>query len=104
MWPQEPNCPQGWRAVAAPSTRIASSTRAAGASRSGRAVEVADSARKHRISDSSTIHAWENATKFAEFDYEGEERLFVIGPDSSGNLLELIAVPGQGPTRIMHAA
>ena len=66
-------------------------------------MEVADSARKHRISDASIVHAWENAIKLAEFEYEGEERLFVIGPDESGNLLELVAVPVAEPTRIIHA-
>jgi hypothetical protein len=66
-------------------------------------VEIADSARKHGISDGSILHAWENAIKLAEFEYHGEERLFVIGPDSSGNLLELVAVPGLEPTRIIHA-
>ena len=66
-------------------------------------VEIADSARKHGISESSIIHAWENAIKLAEFEYDGEDRLFVIGPDSSGNLLELVAVPVEDPTRIIHA-
>ena len=66
-------------------------------------MEVADSARKHGISDESIVHAWENAIKLAEFEYDGEERLFVIGPDMSGNLLELVAVPAHEPTRIIHA-
>jgi hypothetical protein len=66
-------------------------------------VEIADSARKHGISDEANVHAWENAIKLAEFEYDGEERLFVIGPDSSGNLLELVAVPMVEPTRIIHA-
>jgi uncharacterized DUF497 family protein len=66
-------------------------------------VEIADSARKHGISESSIVHAWENAIKLAEFEYDGEERLFVIGPDSSGNLLELVAVPAEEPVRIIHA-
>lgn len=66
-------------------------------------MEIADSARKHAISDDSILHAWENAIKLAEFEYDGEERLFVIGPDPSGNLLELVAVPGLQPTRIIHA-
>ena len=47
-------------------------------------VEIADSARKHGISDTSILHAWESAIKLAEFEYDGEERLLVIGPDSSG--------------------
>jgi uncharacterized DUF497 family protein len=66
-------------------------------------VEIADSARKHGISDDSILHAWGNAIKLAEFEYDGEERLFVIGPDVSGNLLELVAVPITEPTRIIHA-
>jgi uncharacterized DUF497 family protein len=66
-------------------------------------VQVADSARKHGISDESIVHAWENAIKLAEFEYEGEERLFVIGPDTSGNLLELVAVPADDPIRVIHA-
>lgn len=66
-------------------------------------MEIADSARKHGVSDASIVHGWENAIKLAEYEYEGEERLFVIGPDESGNLLELVAVPVVEPTRIIHA-
>ncbi len=66
-------------------------------------MEIADSARKHGISDTAILHAWENAIKFAEFEYDRQERLFVIGPDPSGNLLELVAVPIAEPTRIIHA-
>ena len=66
-------------------------------------MEIADSARKHGVSDASIVHVWENAIKLAEYEYEGEERLFVIGPDESGNLLELVAVPVVEPTRIIHA-
>ena len=57
-------------------------------------MEIADSARKHGISDTSISHAWENAIKLAEFEYDGEERwLFVIGPDSSGNRPAADAAP-----------
>ncbi len=66
-------------------------------------MEIGDSARKHGISDDAILHAWENAIKLAEFEYDGEERLFVIGPDPSGNLLELVAVPAAEPTLIIHA-
>ncbi|MGL5808678.1 MAG: hypothetical protein ACRCYQ_01890 [Nocardioides sp.] len=38
-----------------------------------------------------------------EYEYEGEERLFVVGPDQHGRLLELVAVPAGSPTRIIHA-
>lgn len=66
-------------------------------------MEIADSARKHGISDESIVHAWENAIKLAEFEYDGEERLFIIGPDSAGNLLELVVVPIEEPVRVIHA-
>lgn len=66
-------------------------------------MEIADSARRHGISDEAIVHAWENAIKLTEFEYNGEERLLVIGPDFSGNLLELVAVPMAEPTRIIHA-
>jgi hypothetical protein len=36
-------------------------------------------------------------------DDAGEERLFVIGSDSSGNLLELVTIPVAEPTPIIHA-
>ena len=38
-----------------------------------------------------------------EYEYDGEERGLVIGPDTAGNLLELGAVPADEPTRIVHA-
>ena len=43
-------------------------------------MEIAVSARKHGISDTAILHAWENAIKLAEFEYDGENRLLVIGP------------------------
>lgn len=38
-----------------------------------------------------------------EYEYDGEERLLVIGPDRHGIMLELVAVPVDTPTRIIHA-
>ena len=38
-----------------------------------------------------------------EFEYDGEIRLLVIGPDGSGRLLELIAIPASAPERVIHA-
>lgn len=37
------------------------------------------------------------------YEYDGEERMLVIGPDTHGALLELVAVPGEAPSRIIHA-
>jgi uncharacterized DUF497 family protein len=60
-------------------------------------------ARKHGVSDADILHAWENAMRLVEVDYKGEERLLVIGPSTTGALLELVAVPVDGPARIIHA-
>lgn len=66
-------------------------------------MEILGSARKHGISDDEITHGWKNALKFIEYEYDGEERLLVIGPDSSGDLLEIVAVPAGAPTRVIHA-
>lgn len=41
--------------------------------------------------------------RLVEYDYEGEERLLVIGPDTNGTMLELVALPADAPTRVIHA-
>ncbi len=66
-------------------------------------MEVTASARKHGIDDADIQHAWTNAIRLVEYDYDGEERLLAIGPDSHGRMLELVAVPVSEPTRIIHA-
>lgn len=66
-------------------------------------MEVRASARKHGVGDADIEHAWANAIRFVEYDYEGEDRLLVIGPDKHGRMLELVAVPAGAPTRIIHA-
>jgi uncharacterized DUF497 family protein len=66
-------------------------------------VEIRPSARKHGIDDADIEHAWRNALRLIEYEYDGEERLLVIGPDRYGRMLELVAVPAAEPTRIIHA-
>lgn len=66
-------------------------------------VQILDSARKHGITDDDIDHAWRGAMRYVEYEYDGEERLLVIGPDRHGRLLELVAVPSDVPTRIIHA-
>ena len=66
--------------------------------------EVRDSARRHGIDDADILHAWANAMRLVEYDYRGQGRLLVIGPDRHGRLLEVVAVPAAEPTRIIHAA
>jgi hypothetical protein len=66
-------------------------------------VEIRESARRHGVHDQDIEHAWFNALRLVEYEYEGEERLLVIGPDTTGRLLELVAVPVDAPARIIHA-
>jgi hypothetical protein len=66
-------------------------------------VQISESARAHYIDDEDILHAWENAIRYVEFEYEGDERLLVIGADRHGRLLELVAIPAEQPTRIIHA-
>lgn len=66
-------------------------------------MEIRNSARRHLIQDDDVVHAWNNAIRFVEFEYAGEDRLLVIGPDRKGVLLELVVVPTGAPARIIHA-
>ncbi len=66
-------------------------------------MEIRPAARKHGVDDADIQHAWANAMRLVEYDYKGEDRLLIIGPDRHGRLLELVAVPVQAPTRITHA-
>lgn len=66
-------------------------------------MEVLGSALKHGVADVDIDHAWQNAVRLVEYEYGGEERLLVIGPDRHGRMLELVAVPAGTPTRIIHA-
>lgn len=66
-------------------------------------MEIRDSARKHGIVDGDIEHAWTHAMRYFEVEYDGDVRLFVIGPDRHGHLLELVAVPSEAPDRVIHA-
>jgi len=66
-------------------------------------VEIREAARKHGIDDADIVHAFDNAIRLVGYDYHGEDRLLVIGADRHGRLLELVAVPADEPTRIIHA-
>jgi hypothetical protein len=59
-------------------------------------VEIRESAHRHGVDDADILHAWANAMRLVEYDYRGEERLLVIGPDRHGRLLEIAAVSGSG--------
>ncbi len=64
-------------------------------------MEVATSALKHGVEVRDIVHAWENALRLVEYD--GEERLLVIGPARDFTFLELVAVPAGVPIYIIHA-
>ncbi len=66
-------------------------------------MQPTQSARKHGISDSDILPAWTNALRLVEFEHDGEDRVLIIGPGANGALLELVAVPIDGPARIIHA-
>jgi hypothetical protein len=66
-------------------------------------VEITRSAYWHGISAEDIVHAWENAIRLVEYEYAGDERLLVIGPNRAGELLELVAIPADPPVRIIHA-
>lgn len=66
-------------------------------------MEVRQSALKHGVDRQDVLHVWGNAIRLVEFEYHGEDRLLVIGPDRHGLMLELVAVSATAPTRIIHA-
>ena len=66
-------------------------------------MEIAESARKHGITDEAIRHAWEFAIRVRKLEYDGEERVFAIGPDTSGKLVELVALPAIAPDLVIHA-
>ena len=66
-------------------------------------MEIRRSALKHGYTPADALHAFDNALRLVEYEYQGEDRLLVIGPDRAGNLMEVVAVPAQTPLRIIHA-
>lgn len=66
-------------------------------------MEITWSARKHGVDDADMLHALDNPIRYREQEYDGEIRVLVIGADRTGRLLELVLVPADEPTRIIHA-
>lgn len=60
-------------------------------------VEIAPSAHRHAVSDEDMTHAVRNAIRAFEAEPEG---LMIIGPSTSGALLEVVVVDGD---TIIHA-
>jgi len=68
-------------------------------------LQIHDSALKHGIPDADIRHAKNHAIKIFEFfDDLGRPRILMIGPDKSGNLLELLmAINPDSSLKIFHA-
>lgn len=62
-------------------------------------MEIADSARKHGITDAEIRHAYNVPFRVI---YQDDDRDLIIGADPTGRLLELIALNGDEPA-IIHA-
>ena len=66
-------------------------------------MEIRKSARKHGITTDEIRHAPDHELRLIEFEYDGEDRLLVIGDNSHGTPLELVLVPAADPDRVTHA-
>ena len=51
---------------------------------------IAKSAYRHEVDEADIWHAWDNALRVVQYEYDGEDRLLVIGPSRHGDLLELV--------------
>ena len=54
-------------------------------------MEIHHSARRHQVTDEDIEHAYEHATLWVELG-DDPMRYLVIGPDRSGNMLELVVI------------
>lgn len=66
-------------------------------------MQIARSALKHGVTEGDALHVFRNAIRVVQYDYQGEDRLLYIGADTSGRMLEVVAVPMGEPSRIIHA-
>jgi hypothetical protein len=66
-------------------------------------VEIHRSARRHSIADADMLHAIDCSLAVEDVG-EDPDRWLVIGPDTAGNLLELVVlVTSEGDEIIIHA-
>lgn len=54
-------------------------------------VEIHHSARRHRVADDDIEHAYDHATVWVELG-DDPLRYLMVGPDRSGNMLELVVI------------
>jgi hypothetical protein len=70
--------------------------------RSDKRVEVHDSARKPGVAEHDMLHAIDHALAFE--DAGDPDRWLLIGPDSAGNLLEIVVmITAEADPLIIHA-
>ena len=60
---------------------------------------ILESARKHRVSDHDTLHAYRHPIRVFDLD----DLVMLIGPDSSSRLLEVGVAESHGFDLIVHA-
>ena len=61
---------------------------------------IAGSARKHGVTDDNMLHAFDHPVRSEDLD---DGFVMLIGPDRSGNLLEIGVVTGDDGPVIVHA-
>lgn len=66
-------------------------------------MEIHDSARKHGVADGDILHAIDHALAYEDAG-EDPDRWPLIGPDTAGNLLEVVVmIPVEGTQLAIHA-
>jgi hypothetical protein len=66
-------------------------------------VEIHDSAHRHNVAEEDMLHAVEHSLVVDDLG-EDPDRWLVLGPDTAGNLLELIVlISREGDEIIIHA-
>lgn len=65
-------------------------------------VDIHRSARRHHVSDDDIVHAYEHALTWVELG-DDPPRYLVVGPDGSGNLLELVVLGVEEAELVIHA-
>jgi hypothetical protein len=65
-------------------------------------VEIHPSARKHGISDEAIAHAFMHTIVWVEVG-DDPIRVLLAGPDSAGNILELVVMIGEEVELVIHA-
>ncbi len=67
-------------------------------------MEIHSSAYRHGLADDDIQHAWDNALAFYDIDTDHEPtKSLCVGPDTAGNLLELLFLQLADDELIVHA-